>query len=179
MTFAAMWNTLAGNLGIGGRRRERAHDEEFLLRVVQPALIGFVDGSISTLAPIFAVAFATGEPRIAFLVGAAASLGAAISMGLSEGLSDDGRLTNRGRPLVRGSITGAATFAGGILHTLPFLISHVQSALALAFVVVAFELVIIAYVRYRFMQMSFWKSIVQVVIGGAAVVAAGILIGSD
>ncbi len=100
-------------------------------------------------------------------------------MGLSEGLSDDGRLTNRGRPLVRGSITGAATFAGGILHTLPFLISHVQSALALAVVVVAFELVIIAYVRYRYMQMSFWKSIVQVVIGGAAVVAAGILIGSD
>lgn len=176
-TFAAMWSGFAESLGIGGGRTLRAHNQEFVLRVVQPALVGFVDGSVSTLAPIFAVAFATRQPRIAFLVGVAASLGAAISMGLSEGLSDDGRLTNRGRPLVRGSITGAMTFAGGILHTLPFLIPHVQSALTLAFVVVAFELLIIAYIRHRYMEMSFWKSVIQIVIGGAAVVAAGILIG--
>lgn len=151
---------------------------EFLLRVVQPALVGLVDGSLSTLAPLFAVAYATGNPHTAFLVGVAASVGAGISMGLSEGLSDDGALTGRGSGTLRGGITGAATFAGGILHTLPFLLSDVTAALTLAYAVVGVELLVIAWVRYRFLGMPFWKSVVQVVLGGILVVLAGILLGS-
>src|SRR5215213_8717956 len=105
------------------------HSKNFVLRVIQPALVGLMDGSVSTLAPLFATAFATRDPRVTFLVGLAAAVGAGISMGFSEGLSDDGSLTGRGSPLLRGAITGFATFVGGILHTLPFLIPHVSLAL--------------------------------------------------
>jgi VIT1/CCC1 family predicted Fe2+/Mn2+ transporter len=137
-----------------------------------------MDGSVSTLAPLFATVFATGNPHITFLVGLAAAVGAAISMGFSEGLSDDGTLTGRGRPFLRGAITGAATFTGGILHTLPFLISHVSVALYVAFGVVGFELLVISFIRYRYFRMSFWMSVLQVVLGEALVFASGVLIGS-
>ncbi|HEU4848635.1 MAG TPA: VIT family protein, partial [Rubrobacteraceae bacterium] len=120
----------------------------------------------------------TGEPRITFLVGLAAAVGAAISMGFSEGLSDDGTLTGRGHPFLRGSITGVATFIGGILHTLPFLIPHVNLALYVAFGVVGFELLAISFIRYRYFEMSFLMSAMQVILGGALVFASGILIGS-
>lgn len=151
---------------------------EFLLRVVQPGLVGLVDGSVSTLAPIFATAYATGKPHVAFLVGVASSLGAAISMGMSEGLSDDGTFTGRGNATFRGLVTGVATFLGGILHTLPFLISHQRTALLLAYCVVAMELILISWIRYRFMQTPFWKSVIQVVFGGCLVLGTGILFGS-
>lgn len=154
------------------------HSKDFVLKVVQPGLIGLMDGSVSTLAPLFATAFATGEPRIAFLVGLAAAVGAAISMGFSEGLSDDGSLTGRGHPLLRGTITGVATFIGGILHTLPFLIPHVSLAFYVAFAVVGVELLAISFIRYRYFEMSFFMSAVQVILGGALVFASGILIGS-
>src|SRR5919108_1411640 len=121
----------------------QANEQERVLQFVQPALIGLIDGTVSTLAPIFASAYIAGS-RAALLVGLASALGAAISMGLSEGLSDDGKLTGRGRALVRGLITGLATFAGGSLHALPFLISDLGTALAIAYVVVATELVAIA-----------------------------------
>ena len=151
----------------------------FVLRVVQPGLVGLMDGSVSTLAPIFATAFATQSARTAFLVGLAASVGAGISMGMSEGLSDDGALTGRGDPVRRGLITGGATFVGGILHTLPFLIPDVRTALAVAFVFVAVELVAIAWIRYRYLETGFWRSVVQVVVGGALVLAAGVWIGES
>lgn len=171
--------SLKERLGIGGREMTvSGHSKDFVLRVVQPALIGLMDGSVSTLAPLFATAFATGDPRVAFLVGLAAAVGAAISMGFSEGLSDDGSLTGRGSPLVRGVITGLATFVGGILHTLPFLLPDVQAALYVAFAVVGVELLAISAIRYRYFSMSFAVSTVQVVLGGSLVFAAGILIGS-
>src|SRR4051812_49121580 len=130
--------------------RWRAADERGrLLQVVQPSLIGLIDGTVSTLAPIFAAAFLSGS-HAALLVGLAASLGAAISMGLSEALSDDGTLTGRGSSFGRGLITGVATFVGGVGHALPFLISDLGTALAVAYVVVAFELVAIAWIRKRF-----------------------------
>lgn len=151
---------------------------EFVLRVVQPALVGLVDGSISTLAPLFATAYATHKPHIAFLIGAATSLGAGISMGLSEGLSDDGSLTGRGNAALRGTITGVATFCGGILHTLPFLIPHLHAALLLAYGVVGVELVVISWIRFHFMQTPFWKSVVQVMLGGLLVLGVGIAFGS-
>jgi erythrin-vacuolar iron transport family protein len=170
---------LMERLGLGGREMTTSgHSKDFVLKVVQPGLIGLMDGSVSTLAPLFATAFATGEPRITFLVGLAAAVGAAISMGFSEGLSDDGRLTGRGHPFLRGSITGVATFIGGILHTLPFLIPHVNLALYVAFGVVGFELLAISFIRYRYFEMSFLMSAMQVILGGALVFASGILIGS-
>ncbi len=153
-------------------------DRAFLLKVVQPGLIGLMDGSISTLAPLFAAAYATSSPHIAFLVGTSAAVGAAISMAFAEALSDTGEHTGRGHPMVRGGIVGAMTFVGGILHTLPFLLPHITSALAAAYVVVAAELITIAYIRYRYFKMSFWLSVVQVIFGGALVFAAGLLIGS-
>lgn len=166
-------------LGLGGREMTASgHSKNFVLRVVQPGLIGLMDGSVSTLAPLFAVAFATQDTRVTFLVGLAAAVGAAISMGFSEGLSDDGSLTGRGSPLLRGTITGLATFVGGILHTLPFLIPHVQLALYVAFGVVGFELLAISFIRYRYFDMSFVVSAVQVCVGGSLVFAAGILIGN-
>ena len=155
-----------------------ADERKLLLQVVQPGLIGLIDGTISTLAPIFAAAYLGGS-RAALLVGLAAALGAAISMGMSEGLSDDGALTGRGTSLTRGLITGFATFAGGMFHALPFLISDVHQALAVAYVVVAVELVAIAWIRRRFLQVSLARSLVQVTLGGALVAAVGVIIGSS
>jgi erythrin-vacuolar iron transport family protein len=178
-TEGAFLAALMERLGFGGREMTASgHSKDFVLKVVQPALIGLMDGSVSTLAPLFATAFATGEPRITFLVGLAAAVGAAISMGFSEGLSDDGSLTGRGHPFLRGTITGVATFVGGILHTLPFLIPHVSVALYVAFGVVGFELLAISFIRYRYFRMSFVMSALQVILGGALVFASGILIGS-
>lgn len=157
--------------------RIRALDERDLqLKVVQPALIGLIDGTVSTLAPIFAAAFLAGS-HAALFVGLAAALGAAISMGLSEALSDDGRLTGRGSAAARGTITGVATFVGGSAHALPFLISDVHTALAVAYPVVAFELIAIAWIRKRFQQVSFRVSLIQVTIGGVMVAAVGIAVG--
>jgi erythrin-vacuolar iron transport family protein len=146
------------------------------LRVVQPGLIGLIDGTISTLAPIFAAAYVSGS-RAALLVGMAAALGAAISMGLSEGLSDDGSMTGRGSSITRGLITGIATFVGGVAHATPFLISDVHTALAVAYPVVACELVLIALIRKRYQQVSLRQSLIQVTLGGALVAAVGIILG--
>jgi erythrin-vacuolar iron transport family protein len=158
-------------------RRWRALDARTLqLQVVQPGLIGLIDGTISTLAPIFAAAYLAGS-RAALFVGLAAGLGAAISMGLSEGLSDDGSLTGRGSGVVRGAITGLATFVGGTAHALPFLISDVDTALAVAYPVVAAELVVIALVRKRFQQVALAQSLIQVTLGGALVAGVGFLVG--
>ncbi len=157
---------------------EQEHiDKAFLLKVVQPALAGLMDGSVSTLAPIFAVAFATGNAHIAFLIGTSAAIGAGISMAFAEALSDNGEHTGRGHPVVRGVIVGATTFLGGILHTLPFLISRLSVALPLAYFVVGLELFAIAYIRYRYFKMSFFFSVVQVVCGGTLVLLAGLFIG--
>jgi VIT1/CCC1 family predicted Fe2+/Mn2+ transporter len=153
-----------------------ADDRERLLQVVQPGLVGLIDGTVSTLAPIFAAAYIGGS-RAALLVGLAAALGAAISMGLSEGLSDDGSLTGRGSSLVRGLITGAATFVGGSFHALPFLIQDVSKALAVAYVVVGIELLAIAFVRKRYLRVSLSQSLVQVTLGGATVAAVGFAVG--
>ena len=156
------------------------HDDKarsFLLRVVQPGLAGLMDGSVSTLAPIFATAFATHVPFTTFLVGIASAMGAGISMAFSEALSDDGSITGRGSPVIRGLITGAMTFFGGILHTLPFLIADINTALLAAYIVVAFELVLIAAIRHRYFGTSWFLSIVQVVGGGALVFAAAFIFG--
>jgi VIT1/CCC1 family predicted Fe2+/Mn2+ transporter len=150
----------------------------FLLRVVQPGLSGLMDGSVSTLAPIFATAFATHRPFTAFLVGIASATGAGISMAFSEALSDNGELTGRGNPVMRGSITGGMTFLGGSLHTLPFLVSELQLALLVAYVVVAVELVLIAGIRHRFFGTSWWLSALQVVGGGALVFVAALIFGN-
>ena len=165
---------ISSPLRIGPRARKT--DAEMQLRYVQPALIGLIDGTISTLAPIFAAAYLSGS-RTALLVGLAAALGAAISMGLSEGLSDDGTLTGRGTSLARGLITGGATFVGGTMHALPFLIDDVNKALALAYVIVTFELMAIAVIRKRFLQVSLAQSLVQVTLGGAVVAAVGVVVG--
>ena len=158
-------------------RSVRELDQRSLqLQVVQPALIGLIDGTISTLAPIFAAAYVSGS-RAALLIGLAAGLGAAISMGLSEGLSDDGSLTGRGAAATRGLITGVATFVGGVAHALPFLISDVHTALKVAYPVVAAELLLIAVVRKRFQQVSMRQSLVQVTLGGALVAAVGVILG--
>jgi erythrin-vacuolar iron transport family protein len=149
-----------------------------LLRVIQPGLAGLMDGSVSTLAPIFATAFATHHPFTAFLVGMAAATGAGISMAFSEALSDDGALTGRGNPVLRGSITGGMTFLGGSLHTLPFLVPNLHLALLIAYIVVAVELVAIAAIRYRFLGTRWWLSILQVVGGGALVFAAAWIFGN-
>ena len=168
------------NLPEGVRAEEdRAARRQFLLRVVQPALAGLMDGSVSTLAPVFASAFATGRPWDAFLVGMAASIGAGISMGFAEALSDNGSLTGRGQPLVRGAITGAMTTLGGIGHTLPFLIADFHAAMVLAIAVVIVELAVIAWVRWKYMDTSPISAAFQVMVGGALVFACGILIGSS
>lgn len=154
----------------------QTNERERILRFIQPGLIGLIDGTISTLAPIFAAAFLAG-PRSALLVGLAASLGAAISMGLSEALSDDGALSGRGKSLARGLLTGGATFVGGTFHALPFLIPHLQTALAVAYVVVACELVLIAWIRQRFLRVPLGRSLIQVTIGGIVVSGVGIAVG--
>jgi VIT1/CCC1 family predicted Fe2+/Mn2+ transporter len=151
-------------------------EERFMLQRVQPALIGLIDGTVSTLAPIFATAFLAGS-RAALFVGLAAALGAGISMGLSEALSDDGHLTGRGTSLSRGLITGGATFFGGSFHALPFLISHLNTALLVASITVAFELVAIAWIRKRFLDVSLSSSLLQVTLGGIIVAVTGAMIG--
>jgi VIT1/CCC1 family predicted Fe2+/Mn2+ transporter len=153
-------------------------EQAFLLQRVQPALTGLIDGSLSTLAPIFAVALATHKPHYAFVAGLATALGAGVSMGYSEGLSDTGELTGRGQPLLRGAITGVGTFLGGILHTLPFLVPEYRTALAGAAVVVALELVALAWLRYRFFSTSFLASIAQITLGGAIIVAVSAALGA-
>lgn len=158
-------------------RWQGADQRQRLLQVVQPGLIGLIDGTISTLAPIFASAYLAGS-RTALLVGLAAALGAAISMGLSEGLSDDGAVTGRGTSLARGLITGIATFFGGTFHALPFLISDIDKALAIAYVVVAVELLAIAWIRRRFLHVSLARSLIQVTLGGVVVAAVGVILGS-
>jgi VIT1/CCC1 family predicted Fe2+/Mn2+ transporter len=145
---------------------------------VQPGLAGLMDGSVSTLAPLFATAFATHHTLTTFLVGMAAAVGAGISMAFSEALSDTGELTGRGAPWMRGGITGLMTFIGGVGHTLPFLLASYQAALTVAFVVVGIELIAIAYIRYRYFSMNFLMSVLQVVVGGLLVFASGVLIGS-
>ena len=157
-------------------RWRAASQQERLLQVVQPGLIGLIDGTVSTLAPIFATAYLAGS-HAALLVGIATALGAAISMGLSEALSDDGKLSGRGSSLVRGLVTGIATFIGGSLHSLPFLINDVHTALPVAYAVVAVELVAIAWIRKRFQKVSLRASLIQVTLGGALVAFVGYAIG--
>ncbi len=172
-------NPFSWPIGLGGRRpRSQAEYNKFVLQTIQPGLAGLMDGSVSTLAPIFAVAFATHKPHFAFLAGVAAAIGAGISMAFAEALSDTGELTGRGRPLRRGVIIGLMTFLGGIFHTLPFLFSNFNTAIVAAYLVVGVELVLIAYIRFRYFQMRFWISVLQVIVGGGLVFAAGVLIGS-
>lgn len=151
---------------------------QFVLTWVQPGLAGLMDGSVSTLAPIFAAAFATGNTWQTFLVGLAASVGAGISMGFTEAASDDGTISGRGSPVKRGISSGVMTAAGGLGHALPYLIPHFWTATGIAMVVVFIELWAIAWVQNRYMETPFWRAALQVVVGGALVFAAGILIGS-
>jgi rubrerythrin len=180
--------TLATRIGAavltpGARRDEdAAHRRFFILQYVQPGLAGLMDGSVSTLAPLFAAAFATRDNWETFLVGLAASIGAGISMGFAEALSDDGSLTGRGSPILRGGICGLMTTLGGLGHTLPYLVpdtvpEHFNIATAIAGIVVFFELWAIAFVRARYMDTPFLHAVFQIVLGGAIVLAAGILIG--
>jgi rubrerythrin len=162
----------------------RANEDEaarrmFVLQYVQPGLAGLMDGSVSTLAPLFAAAFATHSTWETFLVGLAASVGAGISMGFAEALSDDGSLTGRGAPVVRGAVCGVMTAIGGLGHTLPYLIPNFWTATAFAIAVVAVELVAISYIRHRFMDTPFLAATFQVVVGGTLVFVAGILIGNS
>ncbi|BDP44577.1 hypothetical protein DAETH_45460 (plasmid) [Deinococcus aetherius] len=154
------------------------HDQTFVLQKIQPALLGLMDGSVSTLAPLFATAGLTGRPIDAFFVGLAASVGAGISMGLAEALSDDGKVSGRGSPLGRGLITGLATILGGMLHTLPFLLPDLRAALALAYGVVVVELLVIAYIRFHYMRSPLGQTIFQVIVGGAVVFGVGVWLGN-
>jgi erythrin-vacuolar iron transport family protein len=155
-----------------------ASERDFVLRVVQPGLVGLIDGTVSSLAPIFAAAISANS-RTAFLVGVATALGAGVSMGMSEALSDTGATTGRGSPVVRGTITGLMTGVGGIFHTLPFLISDVHKALIVAGTVVAVELFTIAWVRFRFLDVSLRSSLLVVTLGGAIVLGIGVGIGAS
>ncbi len=161
------------------REEEASRRRLFVLQIIQPGLAGLMDGSVSTLAPVFAAAFATRSSSDAFLVGLAASLGAGISMGFAEALSDDGSLTGRGQPLVRGTVCGLMTAAGGIGHTLPFLIHNFHLAMTAAVAVVAVELAAISFIRHRYMDTPFLSAAFQVVVGGVLVFLTGILIGSS
>jgi erythrin-vacuolar iron transport family protein len=152
-------------------------ERRLILQVVQPGLLGLMDGSVSTLAPLFAAAAMTGQPHDAFVVGLAASLGAGISMGLAEALSDDGEISGRGKPAIRGTVTGVGTTIGGMGHTLPFLIDRLQLALTIAYAVVVLELLAIAYIRFRYMRTPLGRTIVQVIGGGAIVFGVGLLLG--
>ena len=154
-------------------------EHHFLLQRVQPAMVGLIDGSLSTLAPIFGIAFYTHRPHTAFIAGLATSIGAAISMAFSEGLSDTGELTGRGNPTARGTITGVGTFAGGILHTLPFLITNYHAAVVAAGIVVGFELIGLAVIRWKFFETSFVRSLLAVSFGGSVIALVGALIGSQ
>ena len=177
--------TLAEELGetiLTPRAREKEDETArrmFVLQYVQPGLAGLMDGSVSTLAPLFAAAFATHQTWQTFVVGLAAAVGAGISMGFAEALSDDGSLTGRGSPWLRGAVCGAMTGLGGLGHTLPYLIPSFFLATILAFVVVAIELAAISYIRFRYMDTPFLQAAFQVVVGGVLVFAAGIIIGSS
>ncbi len=160
-------------------QEDESNRKLFLLQIVQPGLAGLMDGSVSTLAPLFAAAFATHKSWDAFLVGLAASVGAGISMGFAEALSDDGSLTGRGSPWIRGAATGLMTAAGGIGHTLPFLISSFHMATTIAIFVVVVELGVIAYIRHRYMDTPFLQAAFQVIVGGLLVFFTGYLIGSS
>ena len=175
---------LAQELGDKLAPGARAAEDEtarrmFVLQYVQPGLAGLMDGSVSTLAPLFAAAFATHNTWATFLVGMAAAVGAGISMGFAEALSDDGSLTGRGAPLVRGAVCGVMTALGGLGHTLPYLIPHFYAATFLAFAVVTFELAVISWIRTHYMDTPFLQAAFQVLVGGALVFAAGILIGNS
>ena len=164
-----------------GDVRAREDDDakrRFVLQIVQPGLVGLMDGSVSTLAPVFAAAFATHSTWSTFLVGLAASIGAGISMGFAEALADDGKLSGRGTPLLRGLVCGLMTMAGGIGHTLPFLVPAFWTATGLSFAVVLVELAVIAWIQWRYMQTAPLSAMAKVMLGGALVLAAGILIGS-
>src|SRR6202046_1572219 len=156
---------------------EAGKAQSFLLTRVQPALSGLMDGSLSTLAPIFAVALATHRPLTAFFTGAATALGAGVSMAFSEGLSDTGDLTGRGSPVLRGVITGGGTFAGGIFHTLPFLICGYGAAISAAIIVVAAELLTLAWLRHRYFQSSFARAFVADAVGGAIIASLSAALG--
>jgi len=163
----------------GAREKEDdSSKRKFVLQIVQPGLGALMDGSVSTLAPVFAAAFATKNSWDAFLVGMAASLGAGISMGFAEAMSDDGVLSGRGKPLARGIVCGAMTTAGGIGHTLPFLIANFNIAMIIAVIIVAIELAVIAWIRHRYMDTPLLAATFQVVVGGTLVFIVGILIGS-
>ncbi len=159
-------------------QEDESHRKLILLQIVQPGLAGLMDGSVSTLAPLFAAAFATHKSSDAFLVGLAASIGAGISMAFSEGLSDDGSLTGRGSPWLRGAVTGAMTTAGGIGHTLPFLIANFHVATLIAVIVVGIELGVISYIRHRYMDTPFLQAAFQVIVGGVLVFLTGYFIGN-
>jgi hypothetical protein len=169
-TFPATGQARSGR----GQRDRRS----FLLQRAQPAMAGLIDGSLSTLAPVFAVAFATHQPRYAFLAGLATAIGAGVSMAFSEGLSDTGDLTGRGRPYARGAITGAGTFLGGILHTLPFLIPQYRAALLGALAAIVFELLALAWIRRRFFGTSFLGSLITVTLGGAIITVISAVLGA-
>src|SRR5579864_996960 len=156
---------------------EAADSRSFLLKRVQPALSGLMDGSLSTLAPIFAVVLATHDPLTAFYTGAATALGAGVSMAFSEGLSDTGDLTGRGSPVLRGAITGGGTFAGGVFHTLPFLIPGYGAAISAAIAVVGTELLTLAWLRHKFFQTSFARSFMAVTVGGAIIAGLSAILG--
>ena len=175
---------LAQELGNKISPKARATEDQtakrlFMLQYIQPGLAGLMDGSVSTLAPLFAAAFATHNTWSTFLVGLAAAIGAGISMAFAEALSDDGSLTGRGAPVVRGAVTGSMTAIGGLGHALPYLIPNFFVATSLAFVVVAIELAVISWIRMRYMDTPFLQAAFQVVVGGVLVFAAGILIGSS
>ena len=152
--------------------------DTFLLQRIQPAMVGLIDGSLSTLAPIFAVALATHRPHYAFFAGLATAIGAGVSMAFSEGLSDTGELTGRGNPFVRGSITGVGTFVGGVLHTLPFLIPHYRAAIVLAVIVVGVELVGLAWMRWRYFEVGFLRALGTVTLGGVIIAAVSAALGN-
>jgi rubrerythrin len=160
-------------------KEDAASKRAFMLQYVQPGLAGLMDGSVSTLAPLFAAAFATHNTWQTFLVGIAASVGAGISMAFAEGLSDDGSLTGRGSPWIRGPVCGLMTAVGGLGHTLPYLIPHFTTATIFAVIVVVIELGVISWIRMRYMDTPFLRAAFQVVVGGALVFIAGILIGSS
>ena len=157
-----------------GMTKERV----FLLQRIQPAMVGLIDGSLSTLAPIFAVALATHRPHYAFFAGLATAIGAGVSMAFSEGLSDTGKLTGRGHPFIRGSITGVGTFVGGVLHTLPFLIPHYRVAIISAVVVVGLELVVLAWMRWRYFDVGFLRALGTVTLGGVIIAAVSAALGT-
>lgn len=169
----------ASVLGAEGRDREATESHrQFVLTYVQPGLAGLMDGSVSTLAPVFAAAFATGDTHQTFLVGLAAAVGAGISMGFTEAASDDGKLTGRGSPIKRGLAAGIMTAVGGLGHALPYLIADFTLATTVAVAIVLVELWAIAFIQNRYMQTPFWRAVLQVVLGGSLVFAAGILIGN-